>query len=111
MDGQHVAHNREKEIKTVSGWPMLAAVIVIFAAVLAHRGGAGGKTILGIVLGSVALLILGIILSIGFFALEPNETRVAVLFGQYKGTVRGALRGVRGTPRCEHRHAVHVKGF
>ena len=53
-----------------------------------HYGSAGSGAIWGLVLGGVALLILGCILSFGFFTLEPNETRVAVLFGHYKGTVR-----------------------
>lgn len=37
---------------------------------------------------SVILFILSIILWNGFFTLEPNEARVLVLFGAYKGTVR-----------------------
>jgi len=36
----------------------------------------------------VVLLIVGVIVCAGFFTLEPNETRVAVLFGRYLGTVR-----------------------
>ncbi len=36
----------------------------------------------------IVLLLAGGILSPGFFTLEPNETRVLVLFGSYKGTVR-----------------------
>jgi regulator of protease activity HflC (stomatin/prohibitin superfamily) len=35
-----------------------------------------------------ALLILAVIGSVGFFTLQPNESRVLVLFGDYKGTVR-----------------------
>jgi regulator of protease activity HflC (stomatin/prohibitin superfamily) len=32
--------------------------------------------------------ILGVVLSAGFFTLQPNEARVLILFGAYKGTVR-----------------------
>jgi regulator of protease activity HflC (stomatin/prohibitin superfamily) len=35
-----------------------------------------------------ALLVLAVIGSVGFFTLQPNESRVLVLFGDYKGTVR-----------------------
>ena len=38
------------------------------------------SSILGIILGFISIF--------GFFSLEPNEARVLVLFGQYKGTVR-----------------------
>jgi regulator of protease activity HflC (stomatin/prohibitin superfamily) len=34
--------------------------------------------------------LLGIVLSVGFFTLQPNEARVLILFGAYKGTVRKA---------------------
>ena len=102
MDGQQVTQNqvtlnREKEIAVASGWPMLALVIMIFlvclalfilAGVLGSREIVGGGAVLGMVVAGILLLILGIVLCPGFFALEPNETRVAVLFGQYKGTVR-----------------------
>jgi len=40
-----------------------------------------------IVLGSV-LLVLAILLSVGFFVVNPNDSRVLVLFGTYKGTVK-----------------------
>ncbi|MCE5252717.1 MAG: SPFH domain-containing protein [Actinomycetia bacterium] len=97
MDGQQVSLNHEKEMKAISGWPMLAAVIVIFAAgiallvVAAVLGGDGGLSTgetWALVGPGIALLILGAFLCPGFFTLEPNETRVCVLFGAYKGTVR-----------------------
>jgi regulator of protease activity HflC (stomatin/prohibitin superfamily) len=97
MNGQEVTLNHEKEIKVMSGWPMLFAVIAIFAvsialfilaAVWGDDGSVGTGGIWALIIVGAALLILGIILSPGFFTLEPNETRVAVLFGQYKGTVR-----------------------
>ena len=37
---------------------------------------------------SVILLLVGILLLPGFFTLQPNESRVLVLFGNYRGTVR-----------------------
>ena len=37
---------------------------------------------------SIILFIVNIILWNGFFTLEPNEARVLILFGSYKGTVR-----------------------
>jgi regulator of protease activity HflC (stomatin/prohibitin superfamily) len=87
--------NKERLTKVQSGWVMLPVVI-------------------GLLLGSIALLIyslvhgvkvqnhphwwmfivaiLGVVGAIilvqGFFTLQPNEARVLVLFGDYKGSVR-----------------------
>jgi len=97
MDGQQVTLNHEREIRTLSGWPMLFAVIAIFvvsialfilAAVWGEDGSIGNGGIWTLILLGAVLLTLGIILCVGFFTLEPNETRVGVLFGRYKGTVR-----------------------
>ncbi|MBN1319313.1 MAG: SPFH domain-containing protein [Thermoleophilia bacterium] len=97
MDGHQVSLNHEKEIKAISGWGMLVAVIVIFiagialligAAVLGDDRGANDATVVALVVVGIVLLALGSVLSPGFFTLEPNETRVCVLFGAYKGTVR-----------------------
>ncbi|MBN2236375.1 MAG: SPFH domain-containing protein [Bacteroidales bacterium] len=37
----------------------------------------------------VILIALGIFLALGFFIVNPNESMVMILFGSYKGTVRG----------------------
>ncbi|MFH0917062.1 MAG: SPFH domain-containing protein [bacterium] len=97
MDEQLMSLNHEKEAKALSGWGMLGAVIAVFAAgiallvvagALGDGGGLGGGEIWALVGPGVALIVLGLFLAPGFFTLEPNETRVAVLFGAYKGTVR-----------------------
>ena len=36
------------------------------------------------------MLAAGIVLMPGFFTLQPNEARVLILFGDYKGTARRA---------------------
>jgi|WetSurMetagenome_2_1015567.scaffolds.fasta_scaffold32069_3 regulator of protease activity HflC (stomatin/prohibitin superfamily) len=102
MDGQHAATkqvslNHESEARAVNGWPMLVLTIVFYLAAIAlfigagvlsdqKRIGAGGGY--GMVVPGIVLLIAAIFLSPGFFTLEPNETRVLVLFGAYRGTVR-----------------------
>jgi regulator of protease activity HflC (stomatin/prohibitin superfamily) len=97
MDGQQSSLNHEKEIKARNGWGMLAAVILIFVAgiallavtaILGDDGGLSDRTTIALVAVGIVLLALGSLLSPGFFTLEPNETRVCVLFGAYKGTVR-----------------------
>jgi regulator of protease activity HflC (stomatin/prohibitin superfamily) len=83
------ASNHEQTVRVQNGWLMLVSVvgmIVISAGVFwwALRG-PDRQTF---TLGSVALFLLSIILLRGFFALQPNEARVLVLFGAYRGTVR-----------------------
>ncbi len=47
-----------------------------------------GRPLVGLLILGVLGLILSIFLMPGFFTLQPNEARVLVLFGQYRGTVR-----------------------
>ena len=71
MDGQEIARNHEREIKSASGWPMLfitillfvaAAVLYILSAVLNDRGTIGGGSVLGMVIAGSVLLVVGIFL-------------------------------------------------
>jgi regulator of protease activity HflC (stomatin/prohibitin superfamily) len=79
---------RERETLVASGWLMLPVALVMLAAGLA-------ATIYGASNGAPSLAVVGIVLLVsfcvslaGFFTLQPNEARVLVLFGNYKGTVR-----------------------
>lgn len=90
-----VTVNREQPTAVQNGWLFLVLVIglvVADVALLVHaiyRGahGAGAPAVVELV---VALLLLPvwIVMMVGFFTLQPNEARVLVLFGAYKGTVR-----------------------
>lgn len=51
-------------------------------------GGPDKMPMWGLLIGSILLFIISCILWGGFFTLEPNQARVLVLFGAYKGTVR-----------------------
>ena len=78
----------EKELKVPSGWPMLALIIILhIASVLAVIRFANHGVALGII-GGIVLTIIAIILDCGFFTIEPNESKVVLLFGSYKGTVK-----------------------
>ncbi len=75
----------EKTATTTSGYPMLVALPV---AVITGVSAA-------LVLGAIALKILGLLVAIlaliclaGFYMVAPNEGRVLQLFGQYVGTDR-----------------------
>jgi len=88
----------ERQTAVLNGWLMLPATIVLAIAgpvslILSFAYGsadAKGETqpmwalfVLGVV-----LLGLAILTGPGYFTLQPNEARVLVLFGSYKGTTR-----------------------
>jgi regulator of protease activity HflC (stomatin/prohibitin superfamily) len=79
----------ERIIGTMNGWAMLVvniALLVGAAAVLGPTAGfAGPIRLVGALLGIAGLLTLG-----GYFTLQPNQARVLILFGAYKGTVRSS---------------------
>lgn len=88
-----VSVNREIRGSTISGWGMLPIVLALViggpilfvsAIVLGH----GRDPALLTIFGAIVAEILGVFLLTGFFTLQPNEARVLVLFGAYKGTVR-----------------------
>ena len=91
----------EKQARAASGWPMLFVTLAAYAAsiwgmvqgivILATAEEAGvpapatGPVLL---VGGIVLLIVAIIVTCGFFSLQPGQARVLVLFGNYVGTVR-----------------------
>lgn len=94
----------EVETRAFPGWPMLVLDVLLYAAAgglfcrmvgLAH--GEARLTWLGrpLPLGYLFLLVLllltaAVLISIGFFIVEPNGSKVVLLFGSYKGTVKQA---------------------
>ena len=87
--------NREKTVSVRNGWTMLVLVLGLILAdiglfiwsIAAGVRELGHPFVLPFVLSLLAVPV-WIILLVGFFTLQPNEARVLVLFGAYKGTVR-----------------------
>jgi regulator of protease activity HflC (stomatin/prohibitin superfamily) len=97
MNAQVLSTNREIEKNVLSGWPMLPLLIllllgdiVLFFYSLVHGMNILGHPIWRFLIPTVLGLPIIIILMTGFFTLQPNEARVLVLFGAYKGTVRSS---------------------
>jgi len=95
MKTEQVVSNQEREVHVASGWLMLPINIllllgsltaIIGAIVMGARSGSPPNWWL--LIGGVLTLGSSIIMMVGFFTLQPNEARVLVLFGAYKGTVR-----------------------
>ena len=88
----------ERQAKTLNGWAMLVVDIALYAGatalyILAFTEGttdAAGNTqpVWQLLVAGSVVLFLAILGSVGFFALQPNEARVLVLAGNYKGTSR-----------------------
>ena len=87
--------NRERMVKVHNGWVMLPIVIVLLLGAIAlfiysivAGANALGHPIWFWFVTSILVELAAIVMCVGFFALQPNEARVLILFGGYKGTVR-----------------------
>ena len=97
MNAEITSVNREKTAQVLSGWVMLPVVLILIfggPTVFIYSIAAGVNAIGHPFWWRFALGILmeltGIIFSVGLFSLQPNEARVLILFGEYKGTVRAS---------------------
>jgi len=95
MNGTVLNTNRERAVRVKSGWLMLPVLIAlelgclalfIYSIAVADQYGGHPRWSL-FVIGLLGMIV-AIISMAGFFTLQPNEARVLVLFGSYKGTVR-----------------------
>ena len=92
--------SKENTIQTTSGWPVLPVPFVlilgglaltIWLAMCLDQAGRSNEPIGGLVASlivSILAIPAGLITLAGFFTLQPNEARVLLLFGHYRGTVR-----------------------
>ena len=80
--------SRESTVTAFNGWMVLAIDIVLYIAGVALVAAATKSNSAPAVLSPIVILIVAIIVSCGFFTLQPNEAAVLILFGKYKGTVR-----------------------
>lgn len=98
MTSDQKTPTQERETRVLSGWLMLPIAVALYVlgpvllvlAFVNGTTGAGGDVepvwslfILGCVACGVAIL-----LSPGFFTIQPNEARVLILFGDYRGTCK-----------------------
>jgi len=95
MTPNAASSNRERIVTVANGWVMLPLLLILLLADIVMffysvvQASDNQPFVLPLVTSLVALPIL-IILMTGLFTLQPNEARVLVLFGAYKGTVRSA---------------------
>jgi regulator of protease activity HflC (stomatin/prohibitin superfamily) len=79
----------EKTIQAASGWPMLAlnlgALLAGTAFLITAAATQSGPTLPIL---SILICIAAVVSLAGHFTLQPNQARVLILFGDYRGTVR-----------------------
>jgi regulator of protease activity HflC (stomatin/prohibitin superfamily) len=97
MNTESSAVNRERIVRVLNGWPMLPAVIgmligsiALFIYSLVGGIEGRGEPYWGALVPAILIFPASITMIFGFFTLQPNEARVLILFGAYKGTVRAS---------------------
>src|SRR6185436_1975395 len=85
----------ERDREALNGWLALVLVVLWFIAAIAvflSTATIDADTDPGAVfmrvLSGLLMVVFGVFCSFGFFTLQPNEARVLILFGAYKGTAR-----------------------
>ena len=79
---------QEKRFQPNSGWMMLFALIVMFVVAIAGLITGIALESPVIIIPAVFLIPLAVVLCIGFLAVAPNDSRVLLLFGEYRGSIR-----------------------
>ncbi len=95
MNNRTQSPNKEREVTVGSGWTMLplnlllllGSPVLLIWSIVAGSARQGHPYGIWFTL-ALILLVVGFFMLFGFFTLQPNEARVLVLFGEYKGTVR-----------------------
>src|SRR5882724_6941242 len=95
MNTEPLGTNRERAVSVFTGWialPIAILLIVGGMTVFIYSIAAGVNELKHPIWGLFCLGLIGVIVGIvmlpGFFTLQPNEARVLLLFGAYRGTVR-----------------------
>jgi len=83
MSANQAIVNTERVVRVQNGGAMLMILLMVWAAVILSLVWQVVPPVFPILLMPVLLVAMT-----GFFTLQPNEARVLVLFGAYKGTVR-----------------------
>ena len=83
----------ERRVEVPSGWLMLvlgiaSLLLAVLSFILMVRAAGQGGGVLPFLLAMGVFLVAGILILAGLFTLQPNEARVLILFGAYKGTAR-----------------------
>ena len=86
--------SKERQIHVMQGWFMLLINLLLFGGgiwiivrVVIHASQTN-EFLARFFFFGIGSILLGVLCALGFFTLQPNEGRVLLLFGSYRGTVR-----------------------
>ncbi len=80
--------SREKSVHAFPGAPMLLTALLAMLAGLALLIWGTLTVMLVLIVAGALVMVAAITALFGFFTLQPNESRLLILFGGYRGTVR-----------------------
>lgn len=78
----------EKSYQPMSGWPALLAILVLFFGGLALLIHGAAAEFPWRILGGIGMMLVAFLGVFGFMAIAPNQARVLLLFGEYKGSTK-----------------------
>lgn len=78
----------EKHAKPMSGWIALFAIVLLFGVGLAGLISGASAELPLLVITGIGCMVVALVLMCGFMAIAPNNARVLLLFGEYKGSTR-----------------------
>jgi len=96
MNAESLIASKEREVRVLNGWLMLPVIIAMFLGGIAMIvysifmavEGQSPRAVLSLLVPGLLLIPTSIAMLCGLFTLQPNEARVLILFGAYRGTVR-----------------------
>ncbi len=90
--------NKEKSVRVLSGWIMAPITLALYAAAgvlfwqaavnRTSTASGGSQPNVGLLIAGIVALFFAILSTPGYFTLQPNEARLLILFGNYRGTTR-----------------------
>ncbi len=99
--------SRESTFNALSGWPVLIGVVLYWAALITFASTNDIVEIAWFVVTMVVSVLLTFLSLFGYFIVNPNMSRVLVLFGKYRGTVR--TEGLFWTNPFTRKHTISLK--
>jgi regulator of protease activity HflC (stomatin/prohibitin superfamily) len=82
------APSQERPLHALGGFPMLLVNLILVSAAPIALALTTYPRPAGLIFVALLVSALGVLSLRGHFSLQPNEARVLILFGQYRGTVR-----------------------
>jgi regulator of protease activity HflC (stomatin/prohibitin superfamily) len=82
------APSQERPLHALGGFPMLLVNLVLVSAAPIALAATTEPRPAGLIFVALLVSVLGVLSLTGHFSLQPNEARVLILFGAYRGTVR-----------------------